>query len=89
MESAQAQKAGLEENIRIMKASNAALEEKVRQSGAELAKASEFVQRLQSEFKATKAKLKIKMAVVVQQDKVYCNGCFADVVQVHTAQHKG
>eukprot|EP00802_Teleaulax_amphioxeia_P008608 Tamp_08617.p1 GENE.Tamp_08617~~Tamp_08617.p1 ORF type:complete len:613 (+),score=164.28 Tamp_08617:132-1970(+) len=70
VESAHAQKNSQEDNVRMLRDSNAKLEDKVRLTSAEVAKANEYIERLQNEIKTLKTKLKVKMAVVMQQEQV-------------------
>ena len=49
---------------------NAKQEEQIRNYGVELNKASENAERLQNEIKTIRTKLKVKTAVVLQQEQV-------------------
>ncbi|EKX45534.1 hypothetical protein GUITHDRAFT_108408 [Guillardia theta CCMP2712] len=70
VDSAHAQKSNLEETLRMVRDQNAKQEEQIRNYGVELNKASENAERLQNELKTIKTKLKVKTAVVLQQEQV-------------------
>lgn len=70
VQSAHSEKGSQEENVRMLRDSNAKLEDKVRLTSAEVSKANEYIQRIQNEIKTLKTKLKVKTAVVLQQEQV-------------------
>ena len=70
VDSAHSQKSGLEENLRMLRDSNLKLEDKVRLTSAEVTKANDYIERLHDEIKGLKTKLKVKAAVVMQQEQV-------------------
>lgn len=70
VESAHAQKSATEDSLRLMRENNARLEEKVRASGDEVTKANAYIDKIQRDAQALRSKLKVKMAVIQQQDQV-------------------
>lgn len=52
----------------MYKATNAGLEDKVRAAGGEIEKGNHIIQRLQADLASTRSKVKLKHAVVMQQE---------------------
>eukprot|EP01135_Chromosphaera_perkinsii_P001561 Nk52_evm31s207 gene=Nk52_evmTU31s207 len=64
------QKNLLEENAAALKHQNERLEETVKSASNEINKGNEIIQKLQTDLKATKAKLKMKTSLFIQQEKL-------------------
>lgn len=70
VESANAQKSGMEEQLRMMRSTNTSLSDKCKSYSLEVSKANSVIEHLHDELKAAKTKLKVKSAVVMQQEQV-------------------
>ncbi|RUS23049.1 hypothetical protein BC937DRAFT_93004 [Endogone sp. FLAS-F59071] len=60
----------LEESLAMYKAQNTRLENALRQTKEEINKGNEIIQRLQSELRASRSKIKLKNVVTLQQEKL-------------------
>lgn len=70
VESANSQKSIMEEQLRMLKGTNASLSDKCKGYSMEVSKANTIIEHLQDELKAAKTKMKVKSAVVQQQEQV-------------------
>lgn len=64
------QRSSMEESLSLLKSNVSRLEEKLMISAQEINKGNSIIQKLQSEVKAQKQKLKLKNTVVLQQEQV-------------------
>ncbi|TPX58976.1 hypothetical protein PhCBS80983_g02810 [Powellomyces hirtus] len=70
LQNANDQKAAIEEALEAHKSKNARLEEGLKRATEEINKGNEIIRRLQTELKSSKAKLKLKNVVTLQQEKL-------------------
>ena len=66
-EAANDAKRQLEDSLNVFKENNSKLQEKLRVSGAEITKGNAIINKLQNDGRALKSKLKLKAAVMLQQ----------------------
>ncbi|TPX72922.1 hypothetical protein SpCBS45565_g00021 [Spizellomyces sp. 'palustris'] len=64
------QKAKADDTLEMYKGQNARLDEALKQATEEINKGNEIIRRLQTDLKASKAKLKLKNVVTMQQEKL-------------------